>query len=290
MNIGYIAALASGLLWALDGIFLSFLQAPSIIIAIFHDGLSFVFILFYLIISRSFKNITKIPKDSIKIIITASFFGGFIGMGSFIASIYYSGVSTAALFSSLYPIISIVLSKFFLKDRLKPIGYFGITIAVFASICLCFIMYEYFEFNALGTLFGFLCAIGWGTECVIINIALKGSIDTKFALFIRQGISFSCFLICFAILFMFFDDFYLGRNITIDIELSKIILASFFGTISYILYYIGIQKIGALRAMGLNISYSFWAILLSYFFGAKMVFAKTILSIILISGSLLSNL
>ena len=257
MNIGYIAALASGLLWALDGIFLSFLQVPSIIIAIFHDGLSFVFILFYLIISRSFKNITKIPKNSIKIIITASFFGGFIGMGSFIASIYYSGVSTAALFSSLYPIISIVLSKFFLKDRLKPIGYFGITIAVFASICLCFIMYEYFEFNALGTLFGFLCAIGWGTECVIINIALKGSIDTKFALFIRQGISFSCFLICFAILFMFFDDFYLGRNITIDIELSKIILASFFGTISYILYYIGIQKIGALRAMGLNISYRF---------------------------------
>lgn len=290
MNIGYIAALASGLLWALDGIFLSFLQVPSIITAIFHDGLSFVFILFYLIISRSFKNITKIPKNSIKIIITASFFGGFIGMGSFIASIYYSGVSTAALFSSLYPIISIVLSKFFLKDRLKPIGYFGITIAVFASICLCFIMYEYFEFNALGTLFGFLCAIGWGTECVIINIALKDSIDTKFALFIRQGISFSCFLICFAILFMFFDDFYLGRNITIDIELSKIILASFFGTISYILYYIGIQKIGALRAMGLNISYSFWAILLSYFFGAKMVFAKTILSIILISGSLLSNL
>ena len=33
MNIGYIAALASGLLWALDGIFLSFLQVPSIIIA-----------------------------------------------------------------------------------------------------------------------------------------------------------------------------------------------------------------------------------------------------------------
>ena len=280
MNIGYIAALASGLLWALDGIFLSFLQAPSIIIAIFHDGLSFVFILFYLIISKSFKNITKIQKDSIKIIIIASFFGGFIGMGSFIASIYYSGVSTAALFSS----------KFFLKDRLKPIGYFGITIAVFASICLCFIMYEYFEFNALGTLFGFLCAIGWGTECVIINIALKGSVDTKFALFIRQGISFSCFLICIAILFMFFDDLYLGRGVTIDIELNKIILASFFGTISYVLYYIGIQKIGALRAMGLNISYSFWAILLSYFFGAKMVFAKTILSIILISGSLLSNL
>ena len=263
MNIGYIAALASGLLWALDGIFLSFLQAPSIIIAIFHDGLSFVFILFYLIISRSFKNITKIPKDSIKIIIIASFFGGFIGMGSFIASIYYSGVSTAALFSSLYPIISIVLSKFFLKDRLKPIGYFGITIAVFASICLCFIMYEYFEFNAL---------------------------DTKFALFIRQGISFSCFLICIAILFMFFDDLYLGRGVTIGIEFNKIILASFFGTTSYFLYYIGIQKIGALRAMGLNISYSFWAILLSYFFGAKMVFAKTILSIILISGSLLSNL
>ena len=242
MNIGYIAALASGLLWALDGIFLSFLQAPSIIIAIFHDGLSFVFILFYLIISRSFKNITKIPKDSIKIIIIASFFGGFIGMGSFIASIYYSGVSTAALFSSLYPIISIVLSKFFLKDRLKPIGYFGITIAVFASICLCFIMYEYFEFNALGTLFGFLCAIGWGTECVIINIALKGSVDTKFALFIRQGISFSCFLICIAILFMFFDNLYLGRGVTIGIEFNKIILASFFGTTSYFLYYICISE------------------------------------------------
>ena len=60
MNIGYIAALTSGLLWALDGIFLSFIQASSILISFFHDGVSFIFILLFLVISKSLKGIFKI--------------------------------------------------------------------------------------------------------------------------------------------------------------------------------------------------------------------------------------
>ena len=139
MNIGYIAALTSGLLWALDGIFLSFIQASSILISFFHDGVSFIFILLFLVISKSLKGIFKISKKSLKTIAVASFFGGFVGMGSFIASIYYSGVGVAVLFSSLYPIASVILSKFLLKDMLSRIGLSGIFLSVIAGICLCFI-------------------------------------------------------------------------------------------------------------------------------------------------------
>lgn len=290
MNIGYIAALVSGLLWALDGIFLSFIQASSILVSLFHDGLSFIFILLFLIVSKSFKNIFRISRKSFIIIAIASLFGGFVGMGSFIASIHYSGIGVAVLFSSLYPIISVILSKFLLKDMLSRIGLFGILLAVFAGICLCFVSYNDYEFSAMGILFGSLCAIGWGFECVIINIALKDDVPAKFALFIRQGVSFSCFFICINIITLFYNSTSFEDNMSIDFIFDKIIFASFFGTLSYGLYYIGIKKIGALKAMGLNISYSFWAVLLSYFFGAKMIVIKLVLAITLIIGSLLSNL
>ncbi|MGP1359454.1 DMT family transporter [Campylobacter sp.] len=290
MNIGYIAALVSGLLWALDGIFLSFIQASSILVSLFHDGLSFIFILLFLIISKSFKDIFRISKKSFIIIAIASFFGGFVGMGSFIASIHYSGIGVAVLFSSLYPIISIILSKFLLKDMLSRIGLFGILLAVFAGICLCFVSYNDYEFSAMGILFGSLCAIGWGFECVIINIALKDDVPAKFALFIRQSVSFSCFFICIIIITLFYNSTFFEDNMSIDFIFDKIIFASLFGTLSYGLYYIGIKKIGALKAMGLNISYSFWAVLLSYFFGAKMILIKLVLAVTLIIGSLLSNL
>lgn len=289
LNIGYIFALFSGLLWALDGIFLSFSQAPSIVVALMHDGLSFVFILLFLLFSRSFKDIFKISRSSFKVIVLASFFGGFVGMGSFIASIHYSGIGIAVLFSSLYPIISIALSKILLKDNLNPIGYFGILLAVLAGVCLCFVTYSDYKFDLSGIFFGLFCAFGWGAECVIINIALKDNIEAKFALLIRQGVSFSCFMI-FIIILMFYDFIPLKGNINIDSALDKIIFASLFGTLSYMMYYIGIQKIGALKAMGLNISYGFWAILISYFLGAKMIILKLVLAIILILGSLLSNL
>lgn len=290
MNIGYIAALTSGLLWALDGIFLSFIQASSILISFFHDGVSFIFILLFLVISKSLKGIFKISKKSLKTIAVASFFGGFVGMGSFIASIYYSGVGVAVLFSSLYPIASVILSKFLLKDMLSRIGLSGIFLSVIAGICLCFVSYSDYEFSAPGILFGSLCAIGWGLECVIINIALKDNIPAKFALFIRQGVSFSCFLICISIIALFYDFTFLLSNTSINSIFDKIIFASLFGTLSYGLYYVGIQKIGALKAMGLNISYSFWAVLLSYFFGAKMIVIKLVLATTLIIGSLFSNL
>lgn len=106
-----------------------------------------------------------------------------------------------------------------------------------------------------------MCAFGWGIEAVILAKCLKDpKIKNEYALAIRQTVSA---LIYGVIIIPVLDGWGFTFSLfTADtgMLLPMIALAAFCATASYLLYYRTIARIGASKAMALNITYTAWAI------------------------------
>ncbi|AQW81937.1 DMT family transporter [Campylobacter pinnipediorum] len=284
----YFFGILSGIFWGADTYTLSLTSLNSLILAFIHDFFSFVIVFIFILINKQYLyQLKSININKLKIVVIASFFGSFVGMGSFIMSIKYIGIS-ASILSALYPLIGVIFSKTILKEKLSKIASIGFIISILSTMYTSIVLYNDIEFNSYGVLFGLLCAFGWGMECVIINLALKEDIQPINIVFIRQLTSSILFMLC-----IIFSIYFTKNNIT-NIQnynyLNFIILASFFGTMSYFLYYKSIDRLGTIKAMGLNISYPFWAIVISYLFGDNITFEITIASILIIIGSIMTNI
>ena len=109
-----------------------------------------------------------------------------------------------------------------------------------------------------------MCAFGWGIEAVILAKCLKNpNIKNEYVLNIRQITSAMIYgLIILPVL--------KGWSVTIEILkgnsgliIPTIAIAALFASISYMFYYRAIVRIGAAKAMALNITYTAWAIIFS---------------------------
>ena len=267
-----IFGLFSGIFWALDTIVLSYISAFVLIICFFHDFIA-VWLLF-------FTSKIKLKKQELKILILAGIAGG-LGMILYLLGIYLSSASIAGVLSSLYPIFSAVLAHFVLREYLSLLGYFGLVLAIFGTFMLFNINLS--EFSFLGAFCALGCAFCWGSECVIVKLALNKGTDEKTALFIRQCVS--SFFSFVGILVVFS----LGKLDFSQSNLYLVCVASVLGTISYFFYYKAISKLGALKAMGLNISYSAWIVVFGVFFGSQINMYLLLCALIIIFGCLLSN-
>lgn len=267
-----IFGLFSGIFWALDTIVLSYISAFVLIICFFHDFIA-VWLLF-------FTSKINLKKQELKILILAGIAGG-LGMILYLLGIYLSSASIAGVLSSLYPIFSAVLAHFVLREYLSLLGYFGLVLAIFGTFMLFNINLS--EFSFLGAFCALGCAFCWGSECVIVKLALNKGTDEKTALFIRQCVS--SFFSFVGILVVFS----LGKLDFSQSNLYLVCVASVLGTISYLFYYKAISKLGALKAMGLNISYSAWIVVFGVFFGSQINMYLLLCALIIIFGCLLSN-
>lgn len=267
-----IFGLLSGIFWALDTLLLSFISTFALIICFLHDFIAACVLIFT-------TNI-KAKKDQIKILVFAGVGGG-LGMLFYLFSIHLSSAGVAGILSSLYPVITAILANFILAQRLSFIGYFGLFLAILGTFLLFNINLA--DFNILGAICALLCAFCWGSECVIVNIALNKGADEKTALFIRQCVSSFISLIGIIFILLFGKIDFNSQNILF------IIFASLLGLISYLFYYKAIGKIGALKAMGLNISYSAWIVLFGILFGNKIDLYLLFCAFLIITGSVLSN-
>lgn len=276
-----IFGILSGIFWAIDTLLLAKVQIFALLLVAVHDFTSFLFIGFFLKISKT--NLL-LNKKQLLVIAIASIAGG-LGMISFLLSIHYAKAPLASILSSLYPAFSVIIAGILLRQRLSKIGFLGLFIAVSFTILLFIFDIEFRDVNLLGVVFGLLCAMCWGSECVIINLALKDNVNEKVALFIRQGVSSSIALGSFLI----FSIIQNTQNNYIIINYELIVAAAFFATVSYTFYYKAIAKIGALKAMGLNISYSAWVIIFSFIIGETFSTFLLICAILIMLGSVMSN-
>lgn len=291
--------LLAGFFWGLDTVILgiALVMSPflsteqAILLAPFistfiHDFCSSLWMLGYMGIKKESKKILAALKTrSGKVIVLAALMGGPIGMTGYVLSISYIGAAYTAIISALFPGVGALLSYIFLKEKMKGYQLAGLTVSILGVIALGYSPDGNESTNILlGFLFALMCVIGWASEAVIIAYGLKTQeISDRLALQIRQLTSA-----------IFYGAIIIpvvgGWSFTVSILPTKtaaiILLAALFGTASYLFYYKAINKIGASKAMALNITYSAWSIV----FGAVILneevsLRSVIYALIIVGGS-----
>lgn len=295
MHYGIIA----GITWALETVILGIAlkmspfisDAQGLFLAPFvstfiHDAFSALFLLVINGARGRLKNIFSICKTkTFGLLAISSAIGGPIGMTGYVLAVNYMGASVGAVASAVYPAIGALLAYVFLKEKIKwyqwifllctLLGVWGLSYSPALDI-------KNFELGILGV---FMCSFGWGTEGVILSKCLKnGEIKSSDALQLRQLVSsvFYGLIIIPAIKGVHFTaDLFSAANIPL---LAAIASAALFATISYLSYYTAIAKIGTARAMGLNITYTAWAMIFSVIFlhNYEVLNVKTIACAVLI--------
>ena len=297
------AGLLAGLFWGLDTVILGIALASSSFVsteqAIFlapfistfiHDFCSSLWMLLYMGIKRQYKDVLRALKTkSGKIIVLAALVGGPIGMTGYVLSIKYIGAAYTAIISALFPAVGVFLSYVFLKEKMSKIQMLGLTASILGVITLGYSPGESTIINGwIGILFALMCVFGWASEAVIIAHGLKDpTITDEQALQIRQGTS----AIFYGIVIL---PLLSGWSMMFDVlttNTSAIILFSaLFGTTSYLFYYKAISKIGASKAMALNITYCAWAIAFGYLLLNETLNLKdTFSALVIISGSIVAG-
>ena len=138
----------------------------------------------------------------------------------------------------------------------------------------------------LGLMFVAICALGWGSEAVIIDAALTEDVSSEVALTIRQMTS----SITYALVVIPFIGYSSVAAVSkIPIVLLIVVVSGLMGTLSYLAYYKAIDLIGATQAMGLNISYPAWAFVFQYLIDRQFSLYLFSLAIVIMIGSIMSN-
>ena len=293
---------AAALTWAFDtvilGIALSnvvFFDTPTAIaLASFtstflHDGMSAIYMFIYMAVRRKLRKTWELlTSKQGKFIVIAALIGAPFGMSGYVLAINNIGPAYTAAISAFFPAYGALLSVFFLKTKMHWYQWIGLIACLIGVAVLGWTPDEGVAGNwTLGIVGALITVVGWGTEAVIIDWALHNSTaDDECCLQIRQTTS----AVTYALIIL---PVLGGWGVTIDAALSSampvIMIASLIGTISYLVYYKAIDRIGAAKSMALNITYSAWAIPVSLIFLGTMPDARGIIcAFVIIIGAIVA--
>ena len=291
----------SGILWGLDtvltGLVLSmppFIDGAKAIIiapivsALLHDTFSSMWMMIYsLIKGELIKTIKLLKTRSGKFVCIGAIFGGPVGMAAYLLAIDSIGPGYTASISAIYPAIGAFFSYIFLKEKLSAKGWIGLTISIIAIIILGYTPQGNISNNfIIGFICAIVCVLGWALESVICAYGMKDDeISPTQALQIRQLVSalFYGIIIVPLIGGLELTKMAIKTNIV-----PILIVVALIGTLSYIFYYSAIDKVGPVKATGLNVTYSIWAIVFEIIFLGSPVTIKLIICAVLITiGSVL---
>ncbi|MBQ7901235.1 MAG: DMT family transporter [Clostridia bacterium] len=270
-----VTGIFAGITWAVEtvilGIALSmtpFISGESAILlapfisTFLHDASSAIYMWCFNGIKGNLKEIFKIViTKNFKWLLLASAIGGPVGMTGYVLAVNYMGSSVGAVATAVYPAIGSVLAYLFLKEKIRwhqwifllltMLGVYGLSYSPELNIVN-------FRLGLCGVI---MCAFGWGLEGVILSKCFKDEeMKSEYALQLRQTTSavlYGTIIIPALNGWGFVSELFVQENI---ITLLVIAISALFATISYLLYYKTIAKIGVSKAMGLNITYTAWAI------------------------------
>ncbi|HGQ1235797.1 TPA: EamA family transporter, partial [Streptococcus pneumoniae] len=131
----------------------------------------------------------------------------------------------------------------------------------------------------IGILCALVCAIAWGSESVLSSFAMESELSEIEALLIRQVTSFLSYLVIVLFSHQSFTAVANGQL------LGLMIVFAAFDMISYLAYYIAINRLQPAKATGLNVSYVVWTVLFAVvFLGAPLDMLTIMTSLVVIAG------
>ena len=270
-----LTGLLAGITWALETVILGIALGMSpfvsteqaVLLAPFvstflHDLFSGIYLLIYNLVRGKAKELFCVFKSqSFKWLVSASAIGGPIGMTGYVLAVNYMGASIGAVASAVYPAIGTLLAFVFLKEDVRWYRWIFLLFTMLGVFGLSYSPSLNVESFWLGILGAMMCAFGWGIEAVILAKCLKDpSIKNEYALNIRQltsALIYGAIIIPLLGGWKFTVGLFTGNTGAL---LPTIAAAAVCATASYLLYYVTIGRVGASKAMALNITYTAWAI------------------------------
>ena len=267
--------ISAGITWALETVILGIalgmtpfvsneraLFLAPFVSTFLHDGCSAIWACIYNTSRGKLPDVFKALKTkSGKFVILAALIGGPIGMTGYVLTINYLGASIGAVASAVFPAIGAVLAYIFLKEEMKWYRWLLLGITLLGVYGLSYspdISVKNFWLGIIGAL---MCSFGWGIEAVILAKCFKDpSVKNEYALQIRQttsALTYGIIILPVLRAWGFTAKLFTAPSYKV---LPVIAAAAFFATVSYLCYYRAISKIGASKAMALDVTYAAWAI------------------------------
>lgn len=277
-----LTGILAGVMWALETVLLGIAMSTSAMVsteqALFlapfiatflHDACSAILLLIGHAVRGELRGLLGVFRtQNWKWLILSSSVGGPVGMTGYVLAVNYLGSSVGAVASAVYPAIGTVLAFLFLKERVRWYQWIFLLFTLLGVYGISYSPTLEVQNLWLGLLGALMCAFGWGIEAVILAKCLRSDgIKNEHALAIRQTTSA---LIYGAILLPLLGGW--GFTAGLFAAGSQTLFAMVAGAalcaiVSYLLYYKTIAKVGAAKAMALNITYTAWSIL----FGAVIL-------------------
>jgi len=194
-------------------------------------------ILFFLIFLLFF-NFPITPSNIIIIILVA----GFIGVMAYLA--FYKGlqigkVSVVSPIAASWSVITVILSLFFLKEKLTNIQFIGISLAIVGAVLVSFKSHDLLKLRikniAVGVKYALIALFGWGFFMFFIGIMVD-----------KLGWFFPMFFIKIAMVFYLLSYSGLSKQ---DIKFPK--------NVYFFIVLIGVLEVIAFLSYGVGINYEY---------------------------------
>ncbi|WP_067516294.1 hypothetical protein [Endozoicomonas ascidiicola] len=197
-----------------------------------------------------------------KVMVVGALFGGPIASTAYVIGLQMAG-SIIVPISALCPAFGAILAKFIFKQPLTPRILLGIAICFGASFMIAqsSLGGDAPEGMALGLVFGFIAALGWGFEGSVCGYGTS-MIDSEVAITIRQVTSGLSNLIILVPIFGLMAGDGMTASMVYQAFTSSAMfwfaIAGFFAYLNFMLWYKGNGMCGAALGMSCNGAFSFW--------------------------------
>ena len=256
----------SGFSWAVDALLISFVLAAivkdSIIsvlgVSMLHDGFAALWLLALLILRRRSIELSSLTKSRDALFcMLGALLGGPLAM-------------TCYLLTASYPLIGAFLSMLFLKEQITRRTWLGLSLCLIGVVLTAYTPGEGGgELTFSSIKYAIIAALGWASESVVCAYGMRSDkITPSSALFLRELTS----AIAYLLIIMLFGSGFMGLQGIISIFskslslLYLLVLTAGVGMSSFLAWYSSIETIGPARALGLNITYAAWGVILSLLF------------------------
>ena len=279
---GITFGLFSGVFWGLgltiSAYIFSLYNISPFVVAFVHDFIS-IFILAAILLIKykkiDFKIFTNIRNISV---IIGALLAGPIGMQCNLYAVKYIGGGLTSSITAVYPAVSVILAIVFLKHKVSKKTIIGIALIIAGIFAQSYTSEQVNSFY-IGFLFALICAVAWGSESVLSSYAMSNNLTEIETLLIRQVTSFLAYLVI-----VLFNGFSVSE--VADIKLGGLIFIFVLSNmISYIAYYMSINRLKPAKATGLNVSYVVWTVVFSaIFLGIGLSALVIVTSLIIMLG------
>ncbi|WP_304126363.1 DMT family transporter [Gemella sanguinis] len=279
---GITFGLFSGVFWGLgltiSAYIFSLYNISPFVVAFVHDFIS-IFILAAILLIKykkiDFKIFTNIRNISV---IIGALLAGPIGMQCNLYAVKYIGGGLTSSITAVYPAVSVILAIFFLKHKVSKKTIVGIALIIAGIFAQSYTSEQVNSFY-IGFLFALICAVAWGSESVLSSYAMSNNLTEIETLLIRQVTSFLAYLVI-----VLFNGFSVSE--VADVKLGGLIFIFVLSNmISYIAYYMSINRLKPAKATGLNVSYVVWTVVFSaIFLGIGLSTLVVVTSLIIMLG------